>query len=571
MIETCALVNADVRTLDPRSPRADSIAWRAGRILAVGARQEVEAALGAHASIEDAGGRTVLPGFIDAHQHPCIVAIYGGAIRLSPPAVHDIPSLLAALREAAARAPAGEWIVAADWDELHLAERRKPTREELDSALPDHPLLALHYSCHRAVANSRALALAGIDRHTPEPSGGTIGRGRGGEPDGLLIERGMSRVESLARASLVARDAEAYFQRLRAHHEALARVGITRVVDATVPTSLAALYREAERGGHLLVPTVMLPVSDAGWLEEPLEVLDGPRTGEGSDLLSVGPVKLVFDGAPACAMCIGWWQLAGSIVGSLAVMLRDRSLDSLRAMTSLAPRYGAKIRTGITIYPKEDADRVVRRIVERGFGVATHAVGNEAIATALGAYEACGGRLGEAAIPRLEHAQFMDRALIERVAASGAAVVTQPHFVSLPAFSSAPSIPGLKNGAVRWLLDAGVKVAGSSDFPVAGFDPLDGIRSAVTRRTARGYTLEEDQAVTLDEAIAMYTRVAAEVSGGLAVTGTLEPGKRADLVILDGALDRSTLADRRVETTVIGGRVAHGARFSAGSGPGASG
>ncbi len=218
MNRTSALVNADVRTLDPRSPRAEAIAWRDGRILAVGRRGEVEAAIGEAADIADAQGRTVLPGFIDAHQHPCIVAIYGGAIRLTPPAVGDIPSLLAALRDAAARTPKGEWIIASDWDELHLVERRKPTREELDDALPDHPLLALHYSCHRAVANSRALALARIDRHTPEPSGGAIGRGRGGEPDGLLVERGMSRVESLARSSLVARDAAGFFARLRAHH-----------------------------------------------------------------------------------------------------------------------------------------------------------------------------------------------------------------------------------------------------------------------------------------------------------------------------------------------------------------
>lgn len=558
MTRTHALVNADVRTLDPRSRRAEAIAWRDGRILAVGARAEVEAAIGEGAEVVDARGRTVLPGFIDAHQHPCVVAIYGGAVRLAPPSVRDLPGLFATLRDAAARTPKGEWIVASDWDELHLAERRKPTREELDDALPDHPLLALHYSCHRALANSRALALAGIDRHTPEPSGGAIGRGRGGEPDGLLVERGMSRVESLARASLVTRDAAGFFARLRTHHEALARVGITRVVDATVPTALAVLYREAARNGDLVVPTVMLPVSDAGWLEQPLDVLDGPRTGEGDELLSVGPVKLVFDGAPACAMCIGWWQLAGSLVGTLAIMLRDRSLDAVRTMTSLAPRYGAKIRTGITIYRKEEATRVVRHIVDRGFGVATHAIGNEAIGTALAAYEACGSRVGAAGIPRLEHAQFMDRALVARVAASGVAVVTQPHFVSLPAFSSAPSIPGLKNGPVRWLLDAGVKVAGSSDFPVAGFDPLDGIRGAVTRRTARGHTLDEDQAVPLDDAIAMYTRVAAEVSGCLGVTGTLEVGKRADLVVLDGQLERATLAARRVAATVIGGHIKHG-------------
>src|SRR5437868_2071216 len=117
--------------------------------------------------------------------------------------------------------------------------------------------MAMHYSCHRALANSAALTAAGIDKHTPDPSGGVISRGRSGVPDGLLVERGMSRVESLARANLVARDAEGFLARLARHHRALAAAGITRVVDATVPADLAALYREASRRGLLTVPTVM--------------------------------------------------------------------------------------------------------------------------------------------------------------------------------------------------------------------------------------------------------------------------------------------------------------------------
>jgi predicted amidohydrolase YtcJ len=264
------LCNADVRCMDERATRTDAIAWEDGRIVALGPD-----ALRTRADVAwDAGGATVLPGFIDAHHHPCLAALWGGLVRLTPPSVTDIASLQAALARASAGLAPDRWLVAMEWNELALAERRSPTRSELDDAVPDRPVLAMHYTCHRAVANSRALELAGISRHTPDPPGGAVSRGRNGVPDGLLIERGMSRAEALARASLIAHDAEGFFERLREHHRALAAVGITRVVDATVPGDLVELYREAVRRGALLVPTVLMPVSTAGYLEEPWDASD---------------------------------------------------------------------------------------------------------------------------------------------------------------------------------------------------------------------------------------------------------------------------------------------------------
>ena len=246
----------------------------------------------------------MLPGFIDAHHHPGIAVLYGGVVELSAPEVTDIASLSRVLSSTAQGLQRGEWVIAMGWDELQLAERRPPTRAELDAAVPDRPLLALHYSCHRALANSRALELAGIGKHTPDPSGGFISRGRNGVPDGLLLERAISAVEALARASLVVSDAEGFFARLSRHHEAMARSGITRVVDATVPADVALLYREAARRGLLLVPTTMLPVSTTGYLEAPWDVLDGTPDDSDEGPLSTGPVKMVFDGAPTCAMCL---------------------------------------------------------------------------------------------------------------------------------------------------------------------------------------------------------------------------------------------------------------------------
>jgi predicted amidohydrolase YtcJ len=540
--------------------RADAIAWHDGVLVAVGTRADVLRAAGPDAEIWSAGGATVLPGFIDAHHHACIAAIYGGTVRLAPPDVTDIASLQRALARASSALPAGQWLVATEWDELLLAERRPPTREEIDDAVPDRPLMAMHYSCHRALANSRALELAKIDASTPNPSGGMISRGARRVPDGLLIERGMSRVEALARSSQIAHDAEGFFERLARHHAAIVQAGITRIVDAAVPLDLIALVREAARRGLLVVPTIAMPTSTTGWLEAPWDVLDAPTPGSQDGMLEIGPVKLVLDGAPACAMCLSWWQLAGVAARGFVLTLRDWSLDAARTSLSTRPRFGARIRTGVQIYRRDEALDVVRAATERGFALGTHAIGNEAVDIALCAYEAVGASLhARGRIPRLEHATFLDRELVLRVAGVGAAVVTQPVFTRLAAFESAPPIPGLRAMPLRWLLDAGVKVAASSDFPVAHFDPLDGVRAAVTRKTARGRSHEPDQRVSLDEALAMYTRTAAEVSGCIDRCGTLTTGKRADLVVLDGSLATEGHLERvRVRSTVIAGEVVFG-------------
>ncbi len=554
------LRNADVRVVDEVDTRCEAIAWQGGRILAVGTNDEVARAVGPGAESWDLGGRAVLPGFLDAHHHPCIFALYGSAIRLVAPQVTDIASLQRTLAERAKEIPPGEWIVATDWDELLLAERRAPTRAELDDALPDNPLFGLHYSCHRALANGRALELSGISKETPEPSGGEFVRGPGGVPTGLLLERAMSPVERRARASLIARDGEGFLARLAAHHRALAAAGITRVVDAGVPGDLATLYREAARRGLLLVPTVMMPVSTTGYLEAPWDVLDGPATGEmDGELLTCGPVKLIFDGAPGCAMCLGWMQTAGTFLRTLALAARQGSFDAVRATMSVAPRFGAKIRTGIQIYRRDEARAVVAAAVERGFAVAIHAIGNDAVDVALDAYETAGSTLDRHGRPRLEHATFLDPDLVRRIAGVGAAVVAQPHFMTLPAFGSAPSIPGMRNTPLRWLLDAKVLVAGSSDFPVAGFEPLAAIASAVSRKRMRGDVFEPDQRITIAEAIALYTRSAAEAAGVASQCGTLAVGKRADLVVLDGSIDDpDALTAARVRGTVIGGELAAG-------------
>ncbi len=553
---TTVLTAARIRCLDSQARTVGALAMRDGRILAIGDREAVLREAGDGAVVIDAGDADVLPGFIDAHHHVSVMSLYSGAAALGPPRVRDVASFQSALADAARGLAPGRWLVATGWDESQLSERRPPTVQELDEAVPDRPLFALHYTCHRALANSRALELAGIGAGTPDPSGGVISRSKSGAPDGLLIERGMSRVEALARPDRVGHDGAGILERMAAHYHAMVRAGITRVVDTAVPQELMTVYRESARRGEVLIPTHACPVSTTGYLEEPWDVLDGPPTGEVHGPLTVGPVKLIFDGAPGCSMCLGWWQAMASSVRAVALSLRMGSFDPVRTSLSVEPRFGRQVRSGIAIYGHEDAKRMIRGVVERGFSVATHAIGNAAIDVALAAYEATGSRLHDAGTARVEHASFTDRALAARMAALGVAAVVQPAMLAMHTYASAPSIPGLPFFGLRWLHDAGVRVVGSSDHPVDTFEPLAGIRAAVTRFNGRGVVVDAEQRLTLDEALAMYTRTAALVVGCLDQTGTLEVGKRADLVVVDGL--SGDLSDARVRATWVGGEELHG-------------
>ena len=374
----------------------------------------------------------------------------------------------------------------------------------------------------------------------------------------------MGRVEGLARSSLVARDAEGMLARLRDHYRALVAVGITRVVDCAVTPDLATIYRELARRGDVLAPTVMMPVAGTTFLDAPWDALEGPPTGsDGSadDPLVTGPVKLIFDGAPECAMCMTVWQSMAAVFSAFALSIRRGTLDPVRTALSVRARLSrdGKLRSGITLYRPDEARKIVAAAADRGFAVATHAEGNEAMAGIVEAYEAAGPSLGRGGVPRIEHAIFVERELVPRIASLGCTVVAQPSFVGLPSFANAPSVPRLPGIPIRWLLDGGVNVAGSSDYPVVGFDPLDGMRRAVSRRSWRGTAYEPGQAISLDEALVLYTRAAAEAAGCLERSGTLERGKRADVVVLDRTISNvDDLENARVSSTVIGGNVVAG-------------
>jgi imidazolonepropionase-like amidohydrolase len=280
-------------------------------------------------------------------------------------------------------------------------------------------------------------------------------------------------------------------------------------------------------------------------LNPPLDRLEGARTGEGHETLRVGPMKLFFDGASSCGICLSMGQLFGATLEFAKLFVRHRSFSFLKNMRAISMRLGRDlhVHAGACYYPNIAAARSnVSNVTEHGFGVAVHAIGNEAILMAAQALE---GQQHPTSQPR--------------VADAGILLVMQPHFISQFGDGTVPKLPGLALVGLRTALDAGCVIAGSSDAPVTAPNPLLALRSAVTRRVGEAVFLPEE-AVSAEEVLQMYTRNAALSIGCLDVTGSLEVGKRADFVVLSADPCKVTpgqLEEIKVRQTFLAGEVVY--------------
>lgn len=556
-----ALVAASVYPMaHPGESPCEAIAFDAGRIVAVGSIIDVLSRAGPGCDVIDAAGKAIFPGFIDAHHHLSLAVFHGGCVRCSPDVCPNISSVCEALHAASCDLPPQAWVMGQGYDEALLKEDRHPTRWELDDACDGRPALLLHYTCHEGVASSRALALAGIDDGTADPDGGIIARDRRGRASGRLIERALSPVEVMGRVALLERSEGGWVERLAAYQQSLFAAGITRVCDPFVSPDLERAYRRARDEGRLRMPLLRMPGSGKGLFSPPVDRLGDLRTGDGPEDFRVGPIKLVFDGAHQCANCFSIPRWLATAAKGLAQLLAYGSFGGAHVAADLRVRLrGRHVETGISFYDEAAARTIVERARESGYGVAIHACGNLAVQRALDAISRAGPIVGGFA-SRIEHAVLTDRSEVQQLADAGIIVVGQPAFLLLPAMRDAPVPVGLKLLRFRGMREAGVVVAGSSDAPCMGFDVLVAIRAAVLRRAAAGHALHQDEALDVHDALTMYTRDAAAACGALEVTGTLEQGKRADMVVLskdpvatglDGvSIDETWLAGDRVFAAV---------------------
>jgi predicted amidohydrolase YtcJ len=496
--------------MDPRSPRADAVVVRAGRIVAVGAPEIAEA--WPDAARIDLAGHTLAPGFIDAHNHLCVAALqpcWGDASAVDGP-----DALVAAVREHAAAEPEAPWVRLHGWNEH--GHGYTPTRGDLDAAGIDRPVVVTHFSLHQCVVSSAALAELGIGRGTPDPPGGEIGHASDGEPSGLLVERAWS--DAHARSFDAYADPDRWAEHVAARARVLLRDGITAIHDAACPPEAEALYASMTSAGTLPISVLAMPHPSAILRNDLGTRLDGPGTGDGDERLRVGPVKMFADGGVAIAL--------------------DTSIG------------GHPVRFGILM---DDLTSCAVTAAERGFRVAVHAIGNRGVEASLDAFTEIERAVGDGDHRfRLEHAGVTGAEQWKRLAALGGVAVVQPGFVEHVGIQS----QGARFDDHHWLAfaglaDAGVTLAGSSDDPCAPSAPLWGAALGASRTTSTGIRFEPEQAVPFDDWLEAYTAGAAHAGGQEDERGRLAPGLRADFVVLDLEADTPEV----VETWIAGERV----------------
>jgi hypothetical protein len=520
--------NARVWTADPARPAAEAFAVSGERFVAVGSEAEARRAAGPGAVAVDLQGRRVVPGFNDTHWH----LPSRRSARLDN--AGSVAEIQRRLLEYAQSLPAGSWVVGRGWMPTDFPDRRAD-RRYLDEIFPDRPVVIRDRDGHQALANSRALALAGVTRDTPDPPDGRIGRDGQGNPTGLLQEAADNLVTDL----LPPLSAEDTYRLLLEELSAVAALGITSLQDATdvglTDNERSALERAQADGKltvHYRAAVPLEPDPTPEQLRRAVELRDGTR----GHLLYYGFAKGMLDG----------------------------TVDA-RTAYMLEPYVGGG--NGLPFYTQADLDRDVAAYDRAGLQVALHAIGDGAIRMALDAYENAARHNGPRdRRHRVEHVEVPALADVPRFRALGVIASTQAIFATPDASTLenyAPLIgPERASHAQPFRLfdEAGALQAFGSDYPVYPMDPLLGIYTAVTRQTRAGtppggwYPANR---ISVEAALTHYTRDAAYASFDEADKGTITPGKYADFVVLSQDIlsgPPQRLLDARVLHTVLRGR-----------------
>lgn len=530
--------------------RATAIAFAEGRILAVGSDADVLPLAGPDSAIVDLAGRTVVPGFHDPHAHPLGEGILASYLSLD--GTPDVGAAMRAISTAAARLAPDAWLEARYFDGAWV-ERRHPTRDELDRAAPDRPVLLHHISGHAAVANSLALALAGITASARDVPGVVeLDRDVHGEPTGLVT--GSDPYSAFA-AALPPLSAEAARSALELVSRRLAADGVTAVSEADLgvvaaPVDEIAAYAGAVIDGVFAQRLALMPgLARLATADEDPPGPDDIRAlipGEARDRIATTTAKLYADGA---------------------LTVRDAWLR--------APYADAPGTAGRPAHGRGELEARVLRAVQAGWNVATHAIGDAAIAAALDAYVAAGAGDTAAATEerhggrawRLEHAMVMPADLLSRAHRLGAAVVTQPEFVVAAGDVYADRLGPDRLADLlqyRRLLDAGIPLAFSSDRPVTSGAPLRGIRAALHPVGPSGRPAMPGPRPSAAEAVHAWTAAPAAVELD-SESGVLAEGYRADLAVLSAdptLVDADAWAAGQdlptVAATIVDGRLVSG-------------
>lgn len=522
--------NGKIFTADENHSFVDTMIVENGRIVWTGKEENAEdCGYKETDRTVDLNGECVLPGFVDAHMHPVMLADFSRKISALPPKVHSIEELIQEIRRVRERQKAGQWIEGWGYDEGKLAEKRSVNRYDLDRGCSDSPVSMIRTCGHIRCVNSMALRLAGIDRNTPDPEGGEIERDENGEPTGVLKEN----ARNLILPFMPEEKEEDKIENLVALGNLLTSQGIVAVCDMgnLDDSDNEPLYQEAARRGFAQKVGIYYMwdyFMGNQTFDIPKEKMDRSR-----QIFAAG-LKLIGD---------------GSVSGRTAWMSR--------------PYVGSCEEYGISVCTDEQMETAFAFCKEHKCQLSMHAMGGKAISRVVErAYREDNWMEDDTPYVRVEHITDPSDDSIRKAAEKGIAFVTQPIFM----YAEIESY--LKNLGEEWMktcypvqkmLDAGVKLCFSTDAPATSWavpsDPFPCIKGAVTRKAYDGTDCGQAEAIDIRTAVCLYTREAAKAAG-FGVLGMIKKGYEADFIVLDKdifEIPPEEIDKVKVKATYIGG------------------
>ena len=541
---TLVLRGGNIVTVNEGQPRAQALAARGDRIVAIGTDTEIAPLIGPSTEIIDLAGQTAVPGFIEGHGH--FMGLGQARMVIDLMDTTSFAQIVAKVAEGAKTTKPGDWILGRGWHQEKWTTTPSPNVEgfpyhdALSRAAPDNPVVLEHASGHAAFANARAMEAAGVTSKTPNPPGGDILKDPAGRPIGIFRETASGLIEKALDAWQEAKSpkqqaADARRAIALATEEAFSK-GVTSFQDAGANFETVALYKQVAGEGQLAIRLWVMVRDSNERLRERLP--QEKVTGMADHHLTVSAIKVTADGA----------------LGSRGAWLLD-------------PYSDAPGSTGLNTTPLASIEETARIAVENGVQLGIHAIGDRANREVLNVYEATFKANPEKKDLRwrIEHAQHISAADIPRFGSLGVVASMQ----GIHCTSDAPYVLArlgptrAAEGAYAWqaLMKSGAIVSNGTDTPVERIDPIANYYATVTRKTKDGTVFYGDQKMSRDDALKSYTWNAAYAAKEDTLKGSLAVGKLADITVL--SKDILTIPDdeiptARVTRTIVGGQVVHG-------------
>jgi predicted amidohydrolase YtcJ len=521
--------NAKVYTLDSQTPKAEALAVKAGRFIAVGSTADVKGLIGKGTQAFDARQMTVVPGFTDCHNHaPGNVLLYEVIVG-NPFEVEfvTIASIVDKLRAKARETPAGSWVEGYFFDDTKVKDKRELNVHDLDQVSTDHPVAVLHRGGHTAYYNSKALEMAGINRNTPNPPGGTFDRDANGELNGRVTDRALNGFARIGRRTTFTAD-----QKLQRDRDGLAYIS-----KQFVRYGLTSVHHE---GGDLFA---LQQVRARGDL---LHRVSYEATGSVLEAMIAGGITTGFGDE--------WIRFGATAEHTVDGSFSERTMALSTPYPGVEPPY-----KGNVTETQDELNAWIERVHRAGIQANCHANGDVAIDMVLTAVERAQRLFPRAdSRPKITHCTLINDDLVRRIKATGTvpAVFTTYAYYNSDKFHFYGEALMQRCMPFRTFIDAGVPVAAGSDFSPGPFAPLMGIQGMVTRTGWSGETWGASQRISPEEALRVNTINGAFASREEAIKGSITPGKLADFVVLSDDLhtiDQGKIKDIAIVRTVVGG------------------